>query len=155
MKKILSIVMIFLFIVGCQSSSTNDDYVYYIQVKEQLMKQTHFDQEYPFQIQVVFNKLEDHYRYDVIIDRPQKDMYSIQAMAYSEESDREMCPVLGFFDDDVSHLKVDYVNKAQHFYKGIQLSGECSKKQTIKVYISYSLDEKQTRREEKYIEVKA
>ena len=50
-------------------------------------------------------------------------------------------------------LKVNYINKSEGFYKGIQLSGKCSQKQTIKLYLRYFTDEKREKSVEKYIEV--
>ena len=45
------------------------------------------------------------------------------------------------FDDDLFHLKKDYVNKEEGYYKGIQLSGVSSMREEIKLYVSY-YDEK-------------
>lgn len=154
MKKILICIMISLFCVACQSSSSNEQFQEYYQVKEQLVTHQNFDQDYPFHVKVVFNHIEETYRYDVIIDQPEVDMYYIEAMAYAHEDDRTMCPVLGIVDDSISHLKVDYVDKTQHFYKGVQLSGETKEVQNIKLYISYYLDEEKNEKVEKYIEVK-
>ena len=42
---------------------------------------------------------------------------------------------------DLFHLKKDYVNKEEGYYKGIQLSGVSSMREEIKLYVSY-YDEK-------------
>ena len=81
------------------------------------------------------------------------DMYYIEAMAYANENNQNMCPVLGIVDDSISHLKVHYVDKSKHYYKGVQLSGQTTQVQSVKLYISYYLDEDKTERVEKYIEV--
>ena len=80
-------------------------------------------------------------------------MYYIEAMAYANENNQNMCPVLGIVDDSISHLKVHYVDKSKHYYKGVQLSGQTTQVQSVKLYISYYLDEDKTERVEKYIEV--
>ena len=94
------------------------------------------------------------YRYDVIIDQPEVDMYYIEAMAYASEDNQKMCPVLGIVDESISHLKVHHVDKSKHFYKGVQLSGQTTQVQSVKLYVSYYLNEEKTERVEKYIEVK-
>lgn len=153
MKKIWIGMMILLLCVACQSSSSDEQFQDYYQIKEQLITQHDFDKDYPFCVRVVFNRIEDVYRYDLIIDQPQVDMYYIEAMAYANENDQNMCPVLGIVDDSISHLKVHYVDKSKHFYKGVQLSGQTTQVQSVKLYISYYLDEDKTERVEKYIEV--
>lgn len=155
MKKILLCLLISLFCVACQSSSFDEQFQEYYQIKEQLISHQEFDTDYPFHVQVVFYDLEDSYRYDVIIDQPQVDMYYIEAMAYAHEDDQKMCPVLGIVDDSISHMKVDYIDKSQHFYKGVQLSGETEKIQDVKIYVCYYLDKEKTQKVEKYIEVQS
>ena len=140
MKKIWIGMMILLLCVACQSSSSDEQFQDYYQIKEQLITQHDFDKDYPFCVRVVFNRIEDVYRY-------------IEAMAYANENDQNMCPVLGIVDDSISHLKVHYVDKSKHYYKGVQLSGQTTQVQSVKLYISYYLDEDKTERVEKYIEV--
>ena len=155
MKKIWIGMMILLLCVACQSSSSDEQFQDYYQIKEQLITQHDFDKDYPFCVRVVFNRIEDVYRYDLIIDQPQVDMYYIEAMAYAHEDDQKMCPVLGIVDDSISHMKVDYIDKSQHFYKGVQLSGETEKIQDVKIYVCYYLDKEKTQKVEKYIEVQS
>lgn len=154
MKKIGIMIIILFLCVACHSSSSQEQFKEYYQIKEQLMSCENFDESYPFQVRLVFNQIDDKYRYDVIIDQPEIDMYYIEAMAYAHGNDDEMCPVLVIVDDSVSHLKVGYVDKTEHFYKGVQLSGQCLEKQDVRLYISYYLDEAQKQKVEKYIEVK-
>ena len=107
MKKIWIGMMILLLCVACQSSSSNEQFQDYYQIKEQLITQQDFDEDYPFCVRVVFNHIDHLYRYDVIIDQPEVDMYYIEAMAYASEDNQKMCPVLGIVDDSISHMKVD------------------------------------------------
>ena len=153
MKKIWIGMMILLLCVACQSSSSNEQFQDYYQIKEQLITQQDFDEDYPFCVRVVFNHIDHLYRYDVIIDQPEVDMYYIEAMAYASEDNQKMCPVLGIVDESISHLKVHHVDKSKHFYKGVQLSGQTTQVQSVKLYVSYYLNEEKTERVEKYIEV--
>ncbi|MBS5113495.1 MAG: hypothetical protein KHZ15_12540 [Coprobacillus cateniformis] len=154
MKKIIWLMVTLLFCVSCTQSQIDPRFEEYQQIKAHLITKKSFDQDFDFQIRVIFNQMDKGYRYDVLIDHAQVDMYDIQAMAYAGESDKKMCPVIGLFDDEPYHLKVGLVDKENHFYKGIQLSGECSSKKSIKVYISYYQDEQKSKKVIKYIEVK-
>lgn len=69
MKKIWIGMMILLLCVACQSSSSDEQFQDYYQIKEQLITQHDFDKDYPFCVRVVFNRIEDVYRYDLIIDQ--------------------------------------------------------------------------------------
>ncbi len=142
MKKIIWLMVTLLFCVSCTQSQIDPRFEEYQQIKDHLITKKSFDQDFDFQIRVIFNQMDKGYRYDVLIDHAQVDMYDIQAMAYAGESDKKMCPVIGLVD------------KENHFYKGIQLSGECSSKKSIKVYISYYQDEQKSKKVIKYIEVK-
>ena len=122
MKKIGIMIIILFLCVACHSSSSQEQFKEYYQIKEQLMSCENFDKSYPFQVRLVFNQIDDKYRYDVIIDQPEIDMYYIEAMAYAYENDDEMGPVLGIVDYSVSHLKVVYVDNTEHVYEGVKLS---------------------------------
>lgn len=157
MKKVTLFVLSLFCLFGCvkqQVVDENKDFELYTQLKDRLLSQTSFDSQYPFSVQIVYNELEDQYRYDIIIDNVQVDMYNIIALAYADESDEEMCPTIGIFDEEKFNLKVGFVDKANHFYKGIQLSGTIQDKQTIKLYVRYHPIENQSDYEEKFIEVK-
>ncbi|MCD7894862.1 MAG: hypothetical protein LUG60_14395 [Erysipelotrichaceae bacterium] len=150
MKKIILILSV-LFLTAC-STSNDISYDSYYEIKDRLASQSEFSQDYPFNVDVIYNEIDDYYRYDVVIDEPQENMYSIIAMAYCNE-DNATCPVIGLFDDEPYHLIVDVIDKENNYYKGIQLSGTTSQKTTIKIYISYYLDENNTEFQEYYIEV--
>lgn len=150
MKKML-IILCLLFLTAC--THTNTSYNIYYDLKDKLVSQSEFSDDYPFDAYVVFNELDDYYRYDVIVDNAQVNMYDITAMAYCNEDDNTSCPVIGLFDEDSYHLIPDFVDKDNNYYKGIQLSGQCDKKQDVKLYISYYLDEDETEFQEYFLEV--
>jgi len=141
---------------GCKNeqSSENQNFDIYNTIREQLIAQKEYDEIYDFRATVVFNQLENGYRYDVIIDEPVSEMYQITAMSYADETADNMCPNIGIFDEDSYNLKKDYIDKSSGFYKGIQLSGTTLEKQTVRVYVSYYTDANKKQKIEKYIEVK-
>lgn len=156
MKKIMIVFITFIMLVGCVSKKTNEDLQFdtYNQIRNRLVEQNHFDEYTEFQVILVYNQLEDIYRYDIIIDHPEIDMYNITALSYASEDEDTMCPNIGIFDKNIYHLSTHIIDKTQGYYKGIQLSGTTQNKQTVKLYISYYTDNEQTNKIEKYIEVK-
>ena len=141
--------------LGCSSKQSleSQQFEEYYQIREQLLQQDEFEETRYFSVTLVYNQVDNQYRYDIVIDHPQIDMYDITAMVYADETVEEMCPSLGILEDNQYHLKKDYVNKQEGFYKGIQLSGKTSQKKAILLYVSYYLDEELTQKVENYIEV--
>ena len=138
MKKIFMLLLCF-FLFGCSHSESIESLQFdeYHQIQESLIEQTVFTDEFDFDVYVVFNKINDEYRYDLIIDNPQNIMYDITAMCY--------------IDEDMFHLKKGYINKEEGYYKGIQLSGMTLQKGKVKLYISYY--DKEDKKIELFIEV--
>lgn len=155
MKKKFFICLMSFLICGCSTHSSKEENQFqtYDYIKNKLIQQVQYDQTIDCQVSLIFNKLSDNYRYDIVIHQPQKDMYHITAMCYASEGQDKICPNIGIFDEQEYHLKKDYVDKQNGFYKGIQLSGTVKRKQSIKLYISYYIDSSQTKKIEKYIEV--
>ncbi|MEG0276832.1 MAG: hypothetical protein RR630_07375 [Coprobacillus sp.] len=157
MKKIICFIICCVFLVSCQQQeeqSADTDLKEYQKLKSELVNQQQFDSDYPFQVRLQLNQLENKFTYDVIIDNVSTDMYYVKAITYGTENDDQICPNVGIFDNEVYHLKKDFVDKVNHFYKGIQLSGTIKNKQTIKVYIGYYSDKEKINYIENYIEVK-
>ena len=152
MKKIFMLLLCF-FLFGCSHSKSIESLQFdeYHQIQESLIEQTVFTDEFDFDVYVVFNEINDEYRYDLIIDNPQNIMYDITAMCYIDEDTDDMFPSLGVFDEDMFHLKKGYINKEEGFYKGIQLSGMTLQKGKVKLYISYY--DKEDKKIELFIEV--
>lgn len=153
MKKTIIFLMVLILLSGChQQQESQSEVDLYLHIKQQLLEKEEFD-DADFHVQLVYNDMEDGYRYDVVIDQPSEDMYHIIALCYNEESSDEVCPSLGIFDSEEFHLKRNYIKKDLGFYKGIQLSGKCQKKNDVLLYICYYTDENQTNKIEKYIKV--
>lgn len=156
MKRVICFIVCCVFFVGCgkqNSQAENSELDIYSQIKNELVNQKNFDNEYPYKIRLVYNFVEDKYLYDIIIDNVKVDMFYIKAIAYGTENDNQICPNIGIFNDEIFHLKNGVVDKINHFYKGIQLSGTIKNKQTIKVYVGYYSDKDKTKYIENYIEV--
>ncbi len=155
MIKKIGIILFILMMLGCSSKQSleSQQFEEYYQIREQLLQQDEFEETRYFSVTLVYNQVDNQYRYDIVIDHPQIDMYDITAMVYADETVEEMCPSLGILEDNQYHLKKDYVNKQEGFYKGIQLSGKTSQKKAILLYVSYYLDEELTQKVENYIEV--
>ena len=154
MKKIGLILLCVLMLCGCKKTQSleSKQFDIYNTLKSQLSMQKQFDKESgDFTIQVLFQKRETDYRYDVIIDQPQNEMLSITALSYVDEKDENLCPSIGVFDEDDMHLRKGYVNKEEGYYKGIELSGVCQEIQPVKIYICYYNQE--NKKIEKYLEV--
>lgn len=155
MKKVILLLVSLVFCFGCSAPSKEDQqFELYNQLKKELIVHKDMDQDIPCRISLIFNPLENEYRYDIVIDQVQEDMYDIMAIAYANEDEEQLCPTIGLFDEETYSLKVNYINKPAGFYKGIQLSGKCDQKQAVKLYIRYFTDEKREKSVEKYIEVK-
>lgn len=154
MRRLGLCILIGLLLVGCSTNQTLESQQFnrYDEIIDKVENQQAFQTSYQYHVSLVYNLIEKQYRYDVIIDQPQIDMYDIQVLCYINDSD-DILPSLGIFDEDQYHLKQKYVNKDNGFYKGIHLSGYSPKKQSIKLYIAYYKDEKKTKRIENYIEV--
>lgn len=152
MKKMLMSIICLAMLLGCQKQNENSDFREYEMIIETLKKCQIFD-EPTFQVRLIYNELEKGYRYDVVIDEVQIDMYDIEAICYNETSLDEIYPTIGLFDKEQYHLKKDYVDKKNGFYKGIQLSGISSQKNDVLLYISFYTDKELKNKDEKYIKV--
>lgn len=154
-KKIV-ILLIITMLFGCISPKSQEDLQFdrYEEIYERLMNQKIFEETDDFVVRLIFNQLDNEYRYDLIIDDPKNVMYDITAMCYVDENSDKMLPNIGIFDTKAYHLKKNHVDKARGFYKGIQLSGKSLKKDSLKLYIHYYLDEEKKNDKEMFIEVK-
>ena len=141
MKKIL-ICFLALCLWGCGSldSKESKEFSVYNDVKNILMTNEVYDHSSSdFNIQVLFQKRDNDYRYDVVVNNPKITMKSIQMLCYGGENDDQMCPSIGIFDSPMN-LKKDFINKDVGYFKGIQLSGTCDRIEPIRIYLCY-LDE--------------
>lgn len=158
MKKILTLLLSVFLLIGCTTQKTKEDnqqFDSYDKIKQNLIQRRQFDSDATFDVILLYNMIDEGYRYDIFIKNPQEDMYNVLALCLANETAEQICPTIGIFDEESYNLKVGYINKQQGFYKGIQLSGTTSSKQDIKLYVKYFQDEQKQKAVEKFIEVKA
>lgn len=158
MKKILTLFLSVFLLIGCTTQKTKEDnqqFDSYDKIKQNLIQRRQFDSDATFDVILLYNMIDEGYRYDIFIKNPQEDMYNVLALCLANETAEQICPTIGIFDEESYNLKVGYINKQEGFYKGIQLSGTTSSKQDIKLYVKYFQDEQKQKAVEKFIEVKA
>lgn len=158
MKKILTLFLSVFLLIGCTTQKTKEDdqqFGSYDKIKQDLIQRRQFDTDATFDVVLLYNVIDEGYRYDIFIKNPQEDMYNVLALCYANETADQICPTIGIFDETSYNLKVGYINKQEGFYKGIQLSGTTSSKRDIKLYVKYFQDEQKQQAIEKFIEVKA
>lgn len=102
MKKILVVLLIIFFICGC-TSSEKKEYLNYI---EELKTIKSSSKEYPFTIEVKYDKItKKEIRYQVILDEVKKDITDITMIAYHDKETSDIYPSIGIFDDKENLLK--------------------------------------------------
>ena len=154
MKKLMILLFLAVLLCSCQQKEeTHISYDEYLEIRYQLEQCDTFDKDYDFKVSLIYNPINDQYRYDIIIDKPSCDMYDVTAVAYADEDDNEICPNIGIFDVYKYHLINDYIDKDKGFYKGINLSGMSGSNTGVKLYVSYYIDDEYKTKVEKYIEV--
>lgn len=154
LKKLMILLFSSLFLCSCQQKEdVFISYDEYMNIRYQLEQCDTFDKEYDFKVALIYNPINDEYRYDIIIDQPSCDMYDVTAVAYADEDDDEICPNIGIFDVYKYHIINDYIDRDHGYYKGINLSGMTSSTGSIKLYVSYYLDDDYKTKVENFIEV--
>lgn len=133
MKKIIWLLCILL-IGGCQKEDPYQQKLEAIQTATDFQ----FDSDH-FKIALKVTSLENNrYRYDVIINEPKIAMEQIQAIAFCNQEEGNVSPSIGFLADDVCHLVPNQIDKANHYFAGIDLSGVATKATfEVKVWVSY------------------
>lgn len=138
MKKIFIFIVCF-FIVGCNSKKTIESIQFdeYYKIQSRLIKQNKFSKTNDFNVQLIYNQIDNEYRYDLVINNPKTEMKDIIAICYVDSQFEDMFPNVGIFEDVSYNLKKDYINKEENYYKGIMLSGTVINKGSAKLYIKY------------------
>lgn len=156
MRKILLVIALCL-LTGCRhqdtvsSSSLN---TYHADLKKIKNEKNFYDYHKNFRTQLIYNKLGHYYSYDLIISHAKISMYHIAAVSYSPAIKDEYHPSLGIFDQQAYHMVPGKVNKKKGYVKGFDLSGRVKKKTNIKMLISYSPDQQQSKRITRIVQVK-
>ena len=128
MKKLL-VVLLCLFMTACgtktKDSDISDDVLK--KYKEDLLyikKTKEFDNiSDKMNIKLYYTKINEGYRYELVIDEPKENMYNIKAISYSSSCLDDYQPTIGYFDKDTYSMVPGVVDKKKNIYKGISLSG--------------------------------
>ena len=85
------------------------------------------DSSVNFNIEVVANKTNGKYRYDLIIDDPKVSMYDIEVLMIVDNvtatiNTEEMMPTIGIFEDDNYCMIPHQVDVEKGYYAGLDLS---------------------------------
>lgn len=150
MKKIWLMILTLLMLTGCQTKQTEeqtDDQLYhqYQQYNDKVKNGKHYETQISeCSIKLIINQTDnDHIRYDIIIDQPQKTMKNIKAIAYVENENKYSPPSIGLLENESFTLKPNVTDKKNGIYKGINLSGITSLRNiTVKVYMTYENNNK-------------
>lgn len=145
MKKICIIVLTLLMLTGCQKAKIEEEndaqlYRQYQQYNNKVKNGEHYETQISeCSVKLIINQTNnDHIRYDIIIDQPQKTMKNIKAIAYVENENKYTPPSIGLLENDSFTLKPNVTDKEHGIYKGINLSGITSLQNiTVKVYLTY------------------
>ena len=133
MKKILLVVMI-LFLCGCNVSkketNTNDRYfdmIKLIRENDKFASESNY-----FRISTDMAKIDNGYRFYVIVDNPRIAMYNIKVLAIEKDVDykKTMAANIGIFEDNEFSMIPNQSNNAKNYVEGVVVSGTCVNPET-------------------------
>ena len=122
---------LFLF-AGCSSTVNRqleeEKYNAYLTYYQSILETDDKDSSSPyFDIEVIVNKVDENYRYDIVIDNPRIAMFQVKALAIIDgltiEVDTEnMMPSIGIIDDIEVNLVPGQIDKDRNYQAGIDLT---------------------------------
>ena len=105
MKKILTLILIMIVLTGC--AKHNNEKKLYIKSINELKEVKKSSNKYPFNLEVVLDKLTDkEVRYQVILDNIEKNLDEVSMIAIHDKKTSDVYPSIGIFDD-TENLKVN------------------------------------------------
>ena len=148
MKKILLVIPLFLFLIGC-SSKVEDNKLAYIEYKNNLEKQKEFADNDGLDFDTFFNieRDSDNVNYSLVINNPKISMHNIKAMLIHNYDSIDTYPSIGILDGERELLNSDDSIKLE----GTILSSDDLGDVRFKLYLEYTTDE--NKKEEIYYEV--
>lgn len=148
MKKILLVIPLFLFLIGC-SSKVEDNKLAYIEYKNNLEKQKEFADNDGLDFDTFFNieRDSDNVNYSLVINNPKISMHNIKAMLIHNYDSIDTYPSIGILDEERELLNSDDSIKLE----GTILSSDDLSDVRFKLYLEYTTDE--NKKEEIYYEV--
>lgn len=143
MKKFLSILLVLLCLVGCDSLSKKsvDIDQHYLSVIDAIKQHEVFsDSSNYFDITTEMAKIDGGYRFYVTIDNPRVAMYDIEAVAIENDVDyrSNMAANIGIFEDTVYCMVPNQKNTEKGYVTGMVVSGVSEHSATtLYVYVSF------------------
>ena len=105
MKKMLTLILIMIVLTGC--AKHNNEKKLYIKSINELKEVKKSSNKYPFNLEVVLDKLTDkEVRYQVILDNIEKNLDEVSMIAIHDKKTSDVYPSIGIFDD-TENLKVN------------------------------------------------
>jgi len=142
MKKILTITLILLVLVGCNSEETKaqkEQLSQYETYWNSLLNESQFQSKSRnFDIEVEFKKTGNHFEYYVIIDNPKIAMYDVEVLVIENRESFDgfdkMLPSVGIFDEPVN-LIPNQIRTEKNFREGIALSRQELKEDEVTIQV--------------------
>ena len=104
-------------------NNSGDRYTYLVDMLKEHSTYAHSSQY--FDIDVEMARIEDGYRYYVIIDKPTLAMYDIEVLAIEPDGDYQnnMAANVGIFEEEEYHMIPNQSNVQEGYVKGVIASG--------------------------------
>ncbi len=141
MKKVLELIFLLIFLVGC-TSEVEDGKIAYLEYKSELIEQDTFNEE-EIDFNVYFNierENEEIVNYSVIINNPNINMYNVKALLIHDYVQDDVFPSIGILDTPVTLIK-DNEDKIE--LKGIIQTLDDISNVKFKLYLEYMDDDGQ------------
>ena len=138
MKKLVIIFSILLCLFGCSSNETTDvsterylNLINIINENDVFLEESNY-----YDISVEMAKIDDGYRYYVIIDNANISMYNIEALAIEKNVDysEKMAANIGIFEETEYNMVPNQTNPDKGYVQGLVASGLTDKAKTT-IYI--------------------
>ena len=152
MKKTILLIICGLCLSGCWDKKIADPNAdrkkYEAYYQSILDNETFLEKSENFSIEAVMNKVDDYYRFSVIIDNPKIAMYSVETMAIIDDGSvsinyEVVMPASGIFDKAYNLLPYQQ-NEAAGFAGGLILDGVCDKPEVVLLVMVSWRNEKNT-----------
>ena len=115
----------------------------YLKYVKKLKSITKSDEDLPFTVEVLYEKIESEVRYQVIIDNPTKEIKDIVAIATHNKQTDDVFPSVGIFDDKVN-LIPDQKPSGVILVGYIPYTGKIDDLEVeMKVLITYKIDDEE------------
>lgn len=135
---------------GCKKEVPQVSLADYNQFVEAIDNQNEFqDESLYYDMTLVMNKVDEHYRYDLIIGNVTQRLENVRIVC-KDDSLSDYYPSIGVYDDPVN---LDSYTKAETLtYKGVHLSG-ITRKEEVEVRVLVEFEDSQGKLHQEYIKL--